>query len=146
MIRIFPKVAVSLLGWLIVADIAGVIICLLFDVAPLRRDSAALPYAIWLVLGIFAGMFAYNMAGAWEAPETKGNWWEQPGAARIGSRVLWMSVALLAGLGAFFHWLYWSRGVGDDYFVPDSAPHTIVFLVAVAVGMLVGRYALTSAD
>lgn len=153
MVRTFPKVLVVLLGYLIVADIIGVVVCTVFDIAPLRYKSGLLAYAIWFVLGVFTGLLAYNMAGAWASPapeqeqpekpeKPEQDWTTRPDAMRIGSRVLWTSIVILAALGAFFHWLYWSRGVAGEYFVPDSAPHTILFFASVVGGMLVGRLAL----
>jgi sterol desaturase/sphingolipid hydroxylase (fatty acid hydroxylase superfamily) len=139
------KITATLLGYLIVADIIGVVICTLFDIAPLRYKSGMLAYAIWLVLGVFAGLLAYNMAGALTAPKAEGGeqeWTTRDDAARIGSLVLWTSTVVLVALSGLFHWLYWSRGVAGEYFVPDSASHTIVFFVSVLGGMHVARLAL----
>ena len=43
---------------------------------------------------------------------------------------------ILAALAALFWKLYWSRDVAGEYFVPDSAPHSILFFLAVFGGML----------
>jgi hypothetical protein len=142
------KMAATLLAYLIVADIVGVVLCTLFDIAPLRHKSGMLAYAIWLVLGIFAGLLAYNTAGALTTSKPQasdGDWTTRQDALRVGSLVLWSSAAILIALAGFFYWLYWSRGVAGEYFVPDSAPHTIVFFLSVLGGMLVGRLALMPA-
>jgi len=43
--------------WLVVCDVVGVTVDFLSDVLPLRGVSAALPYAVWFVLGVFCGLF-----------------------------------------------------------------------------------------
>ena len=147
--RTFLKVAAILLLFLAVADLIGVVVCTLIDVAPLRHKSSLLPYAIWLVLGIFAGLFAYNAAGAWASPKAEAaaatadlDWSARPGARRIGSQVVAASALILAALAVFFWKLYWSRNVAGEYFVPDSAPHSILFFLSVLGGMLVARAVL----
>jgi hypothetical protein len=142
--RTFLKAAVILIVFLVVADVIGVVLCTLIDVAPLRHKSSLLPYAIWLVLGIFTGLIAYNAAGAWAsgAASPDLDWSARPGARRIGSRIVAASALILAALAALFWKLYWSRNVAGEYFVPDSAPHSILFFLAVFVGMLVARIAL----
>ena len=146
--RTFLKVVVILLGFLVVADVIGVVVCTLIDVAPLRHKSSVLPYAIWLVLGIFTGMFAYNVAGAWASAKAERaaaadlDWSARPGARRIGSEIVAASALILAALAALFWKLNWSRDVAGEYFVPDSAPHSILFFLSVFGGMLVARTAL----
>ena len=118
--RTFLKVAVILLVFLAVADVIGVVVCTLIDVAPLRHKSSLLPYAIWLVLGIFCGLFAYNAAGAWASAKAEGaaaadlDWSARPGARRIGSRIVAAGALVLAALAALFWKLYWSRGVAGE--------------------------------
>ena len=147
--RTFLKVVVILLGFLVVADVIGVVVCTLIDVAPLRHKSSVLPYAIWLVLGTFTGMFAYSAAGAWASAKAEGaaatadpDWSARSGARRIGSQIVAASALILAALAALFWKLYWSRNVAGEYFVPDSAPHSILFFLSVFGGMLVARTAL----
>jgi hypothetical protein len=139
--RIMLKTLIVLGFHLVAANLIGVIACLLFDVAPLRFDSGALPYAIWTVLGIFTGFIVFGAAGEWAAPEGKGEWSGRPGAARTGNLVLATGLAGMAGLGLLFNGLWWSRGVHGEYFVPDSAPHTITFFGSTALAMLIGRHA-----
>ena len=136
------KSLVTLLICLVVADVIGVVACTLFDITPLRGSSAGLPYAIWVVLGVFAGMIHLGIAGAWASPPTEGDWTSLPGAERTAALILWSSIAILAGLAGFFYWLYWSRGVAGEYYVPDSMPHSITFFLAVTGGMWIGRLAM----
>jgi hypothetical protein len=145
--RTFLKAATILLLFLVAADVIGVVVCTLIDVAPLRHKSSLLPYAIWLVLGIFTGMFAYNAAGAWaSAPPQESaasqDWSARPGARRIGSQIVVAGAPVLLALGLLFWKLYWSQSVTGEYFVPDSAPHSILFFLAVFGGMLFARAAL----
>jgi hypothetical protein len=136
------KIIAIMLGCLIVADIIGVIACLVVDVAPLRFKSAPLPYVIWFVLGVFTGLSAYNAAGTWISPDATGDWFEMPGAPQRGTLIVAVAVVVLVALGVLFHMLYWQRGVAGEYFVPDSAPHTIVFFTSVGLSMLLFRWAL----
>lgn len=145
------KIAAVLIGGLIVADIVGVVVCVLIDVAPLRYKSGLLTYVIWSVLGIFTGLLTYNYAGAGTSeaiiPEKPGqDWTARPDAAAIGTQVVLTSVPILLSLAALFHWLYWSRGVGGEYFVPDSASHTVTFFVAIIAAMLLARFVLMPAS
>jgi hypothetical protein len=131
-----------MLFWLVLADVAGVLVCFVLDVAPLRYDSGALPYAIWFVLGAFTGFIAFGTAGEQTAPAGEGEWGTRQGARRSANIVVATGFALLPALGVLFNHLWWSRGVNGEYFVPDSAPHTITFFVAILLAMLIGRHAM----
>jgi len=145
MTTILKTVLVTILC-LVIADILGVIVCTFFDVAPIRgSDGALLPYAIWFVLGVFCGLFAFSWSAGWavKTEPSEANAKALPPAA--ANLVFLTGAAVLAGLAAFFHWLYWSRGVNGEYYVPDSMPHTIVFFIAVLGGMWLSRM-VNSAD
>jgi hypothetical protein len=142
MLGLIPKTVVVLLVCLVAADIAGALACTLFDILPLRFASPGVAYAIWFVFGVFCGLFAYNIAGDWSSPKGEGDWTVRPGAGRIGAGVLAVSVVIVAGLAWLFYSIYWSRGVAGEYYVPDSEPHSIVFIVAVLGAMAAGRFAL----
>ena len=126
------KSAVALIVSLVVIDIIGVVACVWFDIQPYGGNSVALPYTIWFVGGVFAGVFTISWAGTW----ISGNegWMDRPEASGIAARVLVTCAAILAGLSFFFWRIYWSQGVEGEYFVPDSMPHTLTyFLSALAV-------------
>jgi len=142
MIGVFVKTVIALLVCLLVADVIGVVVCVVIDVAPLRYGSAILPYAIWLVLGAFAGFVAFGFAGAWSSASGDEKWVDEPGAPRIGNGVLLASLIVVLALCGLFYWLYWSRGVVGEYFVPDSLPHTLTYLLAALGAMLAARSAL----
>lgn len=142
MLGLILKTIVVVLVCLVLADIAGALACTLFDILPLRFASPAVAYAIWLVFGVFCGLLAYNIAGDWASPKGEGDWTVRRGAGRIGAGVLAVSVVIVAGLAWFFYRIYWSRGVDGEYYVPDSEPHSIVFIVAVLGAMVAGRFVL----
>lgn len=134
-LSVAAKAVVALTGWLVVIDIVGVIACTLFDIAPIRANSGMLPYAIWVVLGLFCGLFAYQGAGAWAFAHREGEWSDQPDAFGAGNVIVATGAAWIGLLTLFFRHLYWSRGVAGDYYVPDSAPHSILFGLCVLAAM-----------
>ena len=142
MIGTVLKTVVAFLVCLLVADVIGVVVCVVIDVAPLRHGSAILPYAIWLVLGAFAGFVAFGFAGAWASASGNEKWVDEPAAPRIGNIILLSSLAVALALCGIFYWLNWSRGVVGEYFVPESMPHTLTFLLAALGAMLAARSAL----
>ena len=140
MIGIFLRTAIVFLVCLAIGDVVGVIACTIFDIAPIRGNSAALPYAIWFVLGVFAGFIALFGAGSWITGKGE-NWDSGPEAAALTTRIFLSAFAVAVAIGAFFWWLYWSRGVEGEYYVPDSGPHTITYLVSALGAMWMLRLA-----
>ncbi|HEY5711207.1 MAG TPA: hypothetical protein VIT38_04860 [Allosphingosinicella sp.] len=136
MIRTFLRTIMFLAVWLIVFDVIGVIACVIFDVVPFRGSSGALPYAIWFVLGIFAGGITVMSAGDPPAGEGDDDWTDDADAPRKAAIVFLTSLAMLGALAAFFNHIYWSQGVEGEYFVPDSMPHTITYFVSILAPML----------
>lgn len=141
------KSSVALVVWLVLTDIAGVVLLTVIDVLPLRFKSAALAYVVWLVFGVFCGLFAFNTGGRWALPldyddNGANDWTGQPGAAWVGNVNVAVSVLVLAGLSVLFHRLYWSKGVAGEYYVPDSQWHTVVFFVSVLAGIFLARWTL----
>lgn len=141
MIATFLKTAIVFLACLAVGDVAGVVACTIFDIAPIRGSSAALPYAIWFVLGVFAGFIALFGAGSWITGKGEG-WSDGPDAPVLATRIFVLALVVALAIGTVFWWLYWSRGVAGEYYVPDSGPHTIVYLISALGAMWLGRVAL----
>lgn len=140
------KSAVILLACLTVADIVGVIACTIVDILPLRFASVAVAYAIWLVLGVYCGLIAYNAAGSWATPAIAGqDWSASPGARGTGNLIVLTGIAIIAALAGLFYRIYWSQSVAGDDYVPDSAPHTLVFFLAVLGAILYARTKLMPA-
>lgn len=133
MIPAFCKTAIVFLLCLAAGDLVGVIACTVLDIAPIRGWSAALPYAIWFVVGVFAGLIAAHGAGVWISG--KDEWDNGPGARRLIAGIFLSALAVSVALCVFFRTLWWSRGVDGDYYVPDSQSHTITYLVAALGGM-----------
>ncbi len=131
---------------LVAADVAGAIVITVLDIVSLIGDSPVLAYAIWLVLGVFCGLFTYSIAGDWASAKTTAeagaaDWSSRVGAGWIGLTVMFTSLAVIAALAGLFYWLYWRQGGGDgDRYVPDSAPHSIVFFLAVAASIIASRF------
>jgi len=134
------KSAVALIVCLVAIDLIGVVACIFFDIVPFRGSSAALPYAIWFVGGIFAGMFTISWAGSWIAGND--GWMDRPEASRIASRVLLTCTAILAGLSFLFWRIYWSQGGGGEYFVPDSMPHTLTYFISALATLICAPFML----
>ena len=141
MIGAFLKTALVFIVCLAVGDLVGVVACTIFDIAPIRGNGAALPYAIWFVLGVFAGFIALFGAGSWISGKGE-NWDSGPGAAALTTRIFLSALVTAIAAGTFFWWLEWSRGVEGEYYVPDSGPHTITYLVSALGAIWIGRLAL----
>ena len=88
------------------------------------------------------GFIAFGFAGAWASASGNEKWVDEPAAPRIGNGVLLSSLVVMLALCGLFYWLYWSRGVVGEYFVPDSLPHTLTFFLAALGAMLAARSAL----
>ena len=138
----FLKVAIAFLVCLALGDVVGVVACTMFDIAPLRGNSAALPYAIWFVLGIFVGLFAMGGAATWISGKDEVGSASTESAA-LATRIFLSGLGVALAIGVFFWRIYWSQGVAGEYYVPDSAPHTIVYLVSALAGMWLGRLVST---
>ncbi len=137
------KSAVVLLVSMALAIVVGVIAGTIFDVAPVRGGGDGVAYAIWLVLGIFTGLIAFGTAGGWASKDAE-DWTTLPAARGTGRIIIVASAAVLAGLTMFFNRIYWSKGVAGEYYVPDSASHSILFFVSVLAGMVFASFALIS--
>jgi hypothetical protein len=134
------KSAVALIACLAVIDVIGVLACVWFDIKPFGGNSAALPYAIWFVGGIFAGVFTLILAGRWIAADE--GWMDRPEARAIAGRVLLTCTVILAGLSFFFWRIYWSQGVAGEYFVPDSMPHTLTYFLSAFAALIAAPFVL----
>jgi len=137
-IATFLKTALAFLVCLALGDLVGVVACTIFDIAPIRGNSAALPYAIWFVLGIFVGLIAAFAAGTWIAGKDD-KWDEGPRAGGIATGIFLSSLAMSVALCVLFWKLYWSQGVDGEYYVPDSQSHSLTYLAAALGGMWLVR-------
>ena len=134
------KSAVALIVCLAVIDVIGVFACMWFDIKPFGGNSAALPYAIWFVGGVFAGVFTMIWAGSWISADE--GWMDRPEAPGIAARVLLTCAIILGGLSFFFWRIYWSQGVAGEYFVPDSMPHSLTYFLSAAAVLVAAPFVL----
>ena len=139
MLRRTFQVAVPLLIWLVVCDVVGVAVCFVFDVLPVRGVSAALPYAIWFVLGVFCGLFTYFTAGA-RLSASDDQWIERAEATATGTFITLVNGAFLVALCVAFDLLWWRHDVLGEGFVPDSEPLTLTFFGAILASMALIRH------
>jgi hypothetical protein len=133
------KSAIALIVCLAAIDVIGVVACMWFDIKPFGGNSAALPYAIWFVGGIFAGVFTVAWAGSWIGNE---GWTERPEAPGIAVRVLLTGAVILGCLTFFFWRIYWSQGVIGEYFVPDSMSHSLTYFLSALAALLAAPFML----
>lgn len=138
MIATFLKTALAFLVCLALGDLVGVVACTIFDIAPIRGNSAALPYAIWFVLGVFVGFITAFAAGTWIAGKDD-KWDEGPRAAGIATSIFLSALAVSVVLCVLLWKLYWSQGVEGEYYVPDSQSHSLTYLVAALGGIWLVR-------
>ncbi|QDZ07605.1 hypothetical protein FPZ24_08975 [Sphingomonas panacisoli] len=144
MANVILKSALVLIGCLIAGDIAGVLFLVFVEVLPFELFSTPLTYVVWFVFGIFVGLSAYGVAGEWSSPKRDGgDWFALPQAKQTGWVIVATQTVVLVALGYAFHRLYWSQGVAGEYYVPDSAPHSITYAVAVLGAVIAARSMFT---
>lgn len=138
MIATFLKTAIAFIVCLAIGDVVGVVACSILDIAPIRGKSAALPYMVWLVDGVFVGLITAFIAGTLIAAKDD-RWDEGPKATAIATGIFLSALAVSVALCVFFWKIYWSQGVEGEYYVPDSQSHSITYLVAALGGIWLVR-------
>ena len=139
MLRRVFQVVLPLVLWLVGFDLVGVAACFVFDVLPLRGNSAALPFAIWFVLGVFCGLFVYFQAeSALSAGDEK--WPERAHGTATGTFIIAISALCLAAPCVVFYRLWWKDDWLGDSYVPDSGALTLTFFGAILASMLLARH------
>lgn len=126
------KIAICAVVLVIVSDIAGVVVCTVADLVFPWSTTRALFYAIWIVLGLFTGLFIHYFAGALASPDSEGVWTDRQDAARTGMLVCAATVLVLAGLALGSRRL---RGSSDSMYVPDDPALSITYFIAIATGL-----------
>ena len=89
------KVTATIVLYVVVFDVIGVVVSFVLDVLPLLGKSILAFYALWFVLGVFCGLLAYNLAGALITPDAGGDWTSRAGASRTGRLVTATSLTLM---------------------------------------------------
>ena len=132
---------------IVLADLVGVFVSFVLDVAPMRHKSAGLGYAIWLVLGIFAGLVyggaAVSLASGRD-PDVV--WTDHPRARSIARTIQVVTAVLLVALAALFWVLFWGSSTATEWaVVPDHMATTLVFFVAFMGGAMLGSTSMVPA-
>lgn len=136
------RVAVVALVVLVAADLVGVAASFILDVAPMRHKSAGLGYAIWFVLGVFAGFIHYGAA----TDRGIEGWASRAEARSAGLVILGTSAAIVVGLSVLFHLTMWRHSTGPEWaVVPDHIPTTVVFLAAFLLSAFLAHRTATPA-
>jgi hypothetical protein len=81
------KIAMCAVVLVIVSDIAGVVVCTVMDLVFPGFTTRALYFTIWIVLGLFTGLFIHYFAGALASPDSEGVWTDRQDAARTGASI-----------------------------------------------------------
>lgn len=126
----------SFVGWTIVFMIGCVFVLLWMDVRSGRFVSDALPYVVYFVAGIFCAIAIASSAGEFMRSRSGESFWmDDPDAHQIATRIALID----GGLTLLWALLYLVTSFGwnvanPEVFVPDSAPHSLTFLVAMLGG------------
>lgn len=129
------RVAAIVLGWTVAADVVGVLACLFLDIAPLRYESAALPFVVWFVLGVFCGVAAFWSAGTSLGKDKNEDWVDLPDAPRRGKLILAVTAVLYAALSFLFHRSMWRFHPSGELYVPDTRSLTLTFFGGILAAM-----------
>jgi hypothetical protein len=143
MIRKMGWISASLAGALVVNGLLGAVVCFFRDAwFPPSWGVGAID-AVWLVLGALAGLIHLRIAGDLCARQFAGEWTPLEVYDSIGTLVVTVSTAWLAGLSGGCYWFLWRRGVASEngYYVPIGMRETLIFLGAIAGAMWVARAA-----
>lgn len=140
------KTIVVLTCALVLAAIIGTIGSAFLEILLPRFFSAPLPYAIWLVVGIYCGLFSFGGTGAWasgrasplawsgaQGTQAEADWITLPGARRTGTTVAIVGVIETVPLGALFH-------------LTSHDGHSLTFFASVLIGLFLGRWSLMPGD
>ena len=126
-LAIAGRAAFSLVVCLVAAALAASFVISFFDDGDGAGWITWLSYAVWIVSGALAGLFAYDVAGGWTLRPEKGKGWiDSPGAQRTGTIILVTDTVLLAAFGPFMSW-------------STSGALMIVFVLAIFGALVIAR-------
>ena len=135
-------VAGVLLLYLVVFDVAVVAISFLLDIAPVRHKSTPLFYAIWFVAGVFCGFLVYLTAGGILSSDSSDDWTDREDAGLTGVLVILCTSVVLATLSILSYVFLWRGSTNSSYYVPDNAPLTLTFFVALLASTVLAHRTL----
>ena len=128
------KIALTVLVYLAVFDVVGVLLCLFLDV--IDEGSTGVYYALWFVLAVFCGMLSYSTAADMTSPKTPEN------AGKAGLLAIFATVVIVVAVSLASYLIWWRYGVEDSSFVPDSEPLTVTFFLTVLASSLLAHKTL----
>jgi hypothetical protein len=146
-LRKVVKIVLSTLAYLVVFDLIGVAVCSFFDIAsalPLRigATSTLLFYTIWVVLGIFCGLLSYDTGGKIGSANGPGDWTSREGAGRTGLLVVCIESGIVGAISILCYLFQWRHGSSSGFYIPDNAPVSLVFFVAILASIVVAHTCL----
>ena len=116
----------------VVADLIGVLAVTIFDILFDRFDSGALYYAIWLVIGVFGGIFYISACHQWSGDQYS------PGDGILATSVSLVLSALL--IFVFYQLGEMSTNVTTyDYYIPGHKYVTYTFFITFVSTAFLGR-------
>lgn len=115
-------------------DIVGVIGCFVLDVVPNKYHSPLMAYAVWFVLGVFAGIMNFNAAQSfYKGKDGTPVDWDSPDEARkIGGSIVAITAGYLTLLTVLSYLLFWSSfsTLETEFLVvPDHMGASLTFFI-----------------
>ncbi|HVL38622.1 MAG TPA: hypothetical protein VM328_04440, partial [Fimbriimonadaceae bacterium] len=120
----------------VITTLAGVVVCFFLG----GDKSLTLAYVVWVVFGIFGGLFSYNSAGA-ALTKTAGADWLDSGTAAtlVGKRIIVSSFALFAGLSLLLYVFSWRHGGNREPLPPFNMGVTLTLFGTMLITMALTR-------
>jgi hypothetical protein len=141
------KIAACILLYLVAFDIVGALVCLFLDIVSFGDSNTAAYYAIWFVLGVFCGLFSYDMGGTVASPKsnadgTNQDWTSREDSGKTGLLVIFTTSMVLVTLSVPCYLFLWQYNPEPSGYVPDSLPLTLTFFGTVLAGSVFAHKAL----
>ena len=134
-------VAASLLVNVAIFDVIGAILWFLVSLFDGRNVSLGACYAVWIVMGVFAGGIHYHGAATVCKAESAGGVFDSTPFRRIGLLIFTVSAIVLIALTYLFDSIWWKHSPKFDGYAPDNRVPTIVYFVSSVCSMLIARHA-----
>ena len=139
------RIAACVLALLIGFDIVGVLACTVVDFLSaifVAFQGMVVIYTIWIVLGIFTGIYTYVIAGSltfgarprdWYGSSDRDiDWTDRQEAPATGLTVCLIAFPILVGMSELSILI---GGSSESIYVPGNTPLSITYFVTVAITM-----------
>src|SRR5882672_3133510 len=133
------KTALAFFITLVVFDVAGVVVCFIFEVVPFRRGSSLALFAIWFVLGVFCGLISFMQGGPRLLGKDEKDWTERDDAGRIGAGLVAIAAVVLGAISLVSYLIWWGGNSDGEFYVPESAAPTLTIFGSILASMLFFR-------